>query len=94
MGAIVKIENGYVEAQVDGRLQGATISLDTPSVGATENLMMAAALAVGTTIINNAACEPEIEDLADYMNAMGARVYGAGSPKIRIEGVPQLVDHA
>ena len=91
MGAIVKIENGYVEAQVDGRLQGATISLDTPSVGATENLMMAAALAVGTTIINNAACEPEIEDLADYMNAMGARVYGAGSPKIRIEGVPQLV---
>lgn len=91
MGATVKIENGYVEASVKGRLRGATISLDTPSVGATENLMMAAALAVGTTVINNAACEPEIEDLADYMNAMGARVYGAGSPKIRIEGVPQLV---
>lgn len=91
MGADVKIENGYVEAKVEGHLCGATISLDTPSVGATENLMMAAALAVGTTIINNAACEPEIEDLADYMNAMGARVYGAGTPKIRIEGVSQLV---
>ena len=91
MGATVKIENGYVEASVDGRLQGATISLDTPSVGATENLMMAATLAIGTTVINNAACEPEIENLADYMNAMGARVYGAGTPTIRIEGVPQLV---
>lgn len=91
MGATVKIENGYVEATVNGRLQGATISLDTPSVGATENLMMAATLAIGTTVINNAACEPEIEDLADYMNAMGARIYGAGTPTIRIEGVPKLV---
>ena len=90
MGAVVKIENGYVEATVEGRLKGTTISLDTPSVGATENLMMAAALAVGTTVINNAACEPEIEDLADYMNAMGARVYGAGTPTIRVEGVPKM----
>ncbi|WP_379970635.1 UDP-N-acetylglucosamine 1-carboxyvinyltransferase [Ectobacillus sp. sgz5001026] len=90
MGANVKVGNGFVEAQVDGKLQGAKIYLDFPSVGATENIMSAAVLAEGTTIIENAAKEPEIVDLANFLNAMGAKVRGAGTGSIRIEGVTTL----
>ena len=90
MGAKVHVGNGFVEATVDGRLQGAKIYLDVPSVGATENIMMAAALAEGKTIIENAAKEPEIVDLANFINKMGGRVIGAGTETIRIEGVETL----
>lgn len=95
MGATVEIGQGYIEARVDGRLQGAKIYLDFPSVGATENIMMAAALAEGTTVLENVAEEPEIVCLANYLNAMGAKVRGAGTGTIRIEGVERLVaaDH-
>jgi len=90
MGATVKVGNGFIEAKVDGRLKGAKIYLDFPSVGATENIMMAASLAVGTTTIENAAKEPEIVDLANFLNKMGAKVKGAGTGTIRIEGVDVL----
>lgn len=90
MGAKVKIGNGFIEAFVKDRLRGAKIYLDFPSVGATENIMMAAALADGTTVIENAAEEPEIVCLANYLNAMGANVRGAGTGTIRIEGVDDL----
>jgi UDP-N-acetylglucosamine 1-carboxyvinyltransferase len=100
MGARLEIVHGYVEAQAPSgpsgrRLRGARIALDTPSVGATENLMMAAALAEGVTEIENAAREPEIEDLAAALAAMGVPVEGAGSTAIRIQGVTQLrgIDH-
>ena len=90
MGASVKVGNGFIEAEVNGRLKGAKIYLDFPSVGATENIMMAATLAVGTTIIENVAKEPEIVDLANFLNAMGAKVRGAGTGTLRIEGVDVL----
>ncbi|MED4403897.1 UDP-N-acetylglucosamine 1-carboxyvinyltransferase [Metabacillus fastidiosus] len=90
MGATIKVGNGFIEAEVNGRLQGAKIYLDFPSVGATENIMMAAALADGTTVLENCAKEPEIVDLANYLNAMGGKVRGAGTGTIRIEGVPYL----
>jgi len=90
MGAKVQVGNGFIEASVDGRLKGAKIYLDFPSVGATENIMMAASLAVGTTIIENVAKEPEIVDLANFLNKMGAKVRGAGTGTIRIEGVDVL----
>ncbi len=90
MGAKVKVGNGFIEAEVDGRLKGAKIYLDFPSVGATENIMMAAALADGLTILENCAKEPEIVDLANYLNKMGAKVKGAGTATIRIEGVDKL----
>ena len=90
MGATVKVGNGFIEAEVNGRLQGAKIYLDFPSVGATENIMMAATLAVGTTIIENVAKEPEIVDLANFLNKMGAKVRGAGTGTLRIEGVNVL----
>ena len=90
MGATVKVGNGFIEAEVDGRLKGAKIYLDFPSVGATENIMMAATLAVGTTIIENVAKEPEIVDLANFLNKMGAKVRGAGTGTLRIEGVDVL----
>ncbi|SIT69476.1 UDP-N-acetylglucosamine 1-carboxyvinyltransferase [Edaphobacillus lindanitolerans] len=90
MGADISFGNGYVEAKIDGRLKGARIYLDFPSVGATENIMSAAALAKGTTIIENAAKEPEIVDLANYINEMGGRIVGAGTDTIRIEGVDKL----
>ncbi len=90
MGAKVKVGNGFIEAEVDGRLKGAKIYLDFPSVGATENIMMAAALADGVTILENCAKEPEIVDLANYLNKMGAKVKGAGTATIRIEGVEKL----
>jgi UDP-N-acetylglucosamine 1-carboxyvinyltransferase len=95
MGAEIELGLGFIEAKVNGRLQGAKIYLDVASVGATENIMMAAALAEGTTIIENAAKEPEIVDLANFLNAMGARIRGAGTGMIRIDGVTQLkgVEH-
>ena len=90
MGAQITFGNGFVEANVNGRLRGAKIYLDFPSVGATENIMSAAALADGVTIIENAAKEPEIVDLANYINEMGGRVVGAGTDTMRIEGVKEL----
>ncbi|MEG0259722.1 MAG: UDP-N-acetylglucosamine 1-carboxyvinyltransferase [Lysinibacillus sp.] len=90
MGAKISFGHGYVEAKVEDRLKGAQIYLDFPSVGATENIMTAAALAKGTTIIENAAKEPEIVDLANFINGMGGRVIGAGTNTIRIEGVDTL----
>lgn len=96
MGAKVNFGNGFIEASVNGRLKGANIYLDFPSVGATENLMMAAVLAEGETVLENCAREPEIEDLANYLNAMGAKVTGAGDSTIRITGVKALkgVEHS
>jgi UDP-N-acetylglucosamine 1-carboxyvinyltransferase len=96
MGAKVKVGNGFIEAEApNGRLHGAKIYLDFPSVGATENIMMAATLAKGTTILENVAKEPEIVDLANFLNSMGANVRGAGTATIRIEGVDRMygVEH-
>lgn len=90
MGAEIHVGNGFVEAKVDGRLKGAKIYLDMPSVGATENIMMAAALAEGKTTLENCAKEPEIVDLANYLNKMGANIVGAGTETIRINGVEKL----
>ena len=91
MGAKVDVRNGYIEAEVPGgRLKGATIFMDMVSVTGTENLMAAAALADGTTIIENAAREPEVVDLANFLNALGARIEGAGSDRLVIHGVPAL----
>ena len=90
LGAHVAIEHGYVEGYVKDRLRGARVYLDIVSVGATINTMMAATLAEGQTLIENAAKEPEIVDLANYLNAMGAKVRGAGTDVIRIEGVKCL----
>jgi len=89
LGAEINIEHGYVTAKAK-RLKGGRVSFRTVTVGGTENVMMAASLAKGTTTIENAALEPEIVDLANYLNAMGARVTGAGSPTITIEGVDSL----
>ncbi len=89
MGARFNIANGCVEG-ISGGLQGARIYLDFPSVGATGNIIMAAALANGTTILENAATEPEIVDLASCLNSMGAQIVGAGTARIRIEGVSEL----
>lgn len=89
LGATIEQAHGYIEATAS-KLRGAKIYLDLPSVGATENLMMAATLAEGTTIIENAAKEPEINDLADVLNKMGASVKGAGSDLIQIDGVDAL----
>ncbi|WDE04401.1 UDP-N-acetylglucosamine 1-carboxyvinyltransferase [Thalassomonas viridans] len=90
MGAEIEVDNGYIVARNQGRLTGATIFMDTVSVTGTENLMMAAALAEGTTVIENAAREPEIVDLADCLNAMGAKISGAGTDTLTIEGVSRL----
>ncbi|WP_299008914.1 UDP-N-acetylglucosamine 1-carboxyvinyltransferase [uncultured Shewanella sp.] len=90
MGAHIEVDEGYIKARVDGRLKGAHIFMDMVSVGATENLLMAAALADGVTVIENAAREPEIIDLANCLIAMGAKIQGAGSDSIRIEGVESL----
>ena len=89
LGAEIAIENGYVIARAR-RLRGARIATDLVTVTGTENLMMAAALAQGTTVIENAAREPEVSDLAALLTAMGARVHGAGSDRIEIEGVGEL----
>ncbi len=89
MGASIDLDHGYVEARAK-RLHGANIYLDVPTVGGTENLLMAASLARGTTVLENAACEPEIVDLAAALTCMGARIEGAGSDRIIIEGVDEL----
>lgn len=89
MGASIEFGPNYVEARAD-RLKGAKIYLDYPSVGATENIMTAAALADGITIVENVAEEPEIVDLANYLNKMGAKIKGAGTDTIKIEGVDRL----
>jgi UDP-N-acetylglucosamine 1-carboxyvinyltransferase len=89
LGADIAIENGYVVARAS-RLRGAVIATDMVTVTGTENLMMAAALAQGTTIIENAAREPEVSDLAALLTVMGARIGGAGTSRIEIEGVPAL----
>jgi UDP-N-acetylglucosamine 1-carboxyvinyltransferase len=92
LGAEVSLEAGYVVARAPrgGRLQGATVNFDKVTVTGTENLLMAATLASGTTTLNNAAREPEVADLAELLNRMGARVRGAGTPTITIEGVETL----
>ena len=89
LGAEIETEHGFVEAK-GKKLKGNRIYLDFPSVGATENILMAAVLAEGTTIIENAAEEPEIWDLANFLNSMGAKIHGAGMGKITIEGVDSL----
>ena len=90
LGATIEMEDGYVKASVDGRLQGARFMFDFSTVGGTEHILMAATLAEGTTILENCAREPEIIDLADFLNAMGARITGQGTETITIEGVKAL----
>lgn len=89
LGADISIGHGYVDAKCN-KLKGAKIYLDFPSVGATENIIMAAVLADGETIIENVAEEPEVVDLSNYLNSMGAQIYGAGTDTIRIQGVKEL----
>jgi len=90
LGATIVLEERYVKASVDGRLKGAHIVMDKVSVGATVTIMSAATLAEGTTIIENAAREPEIVDTANFLNTLGAKITGAGTDKITIEGVARL----
>lgn len=90
LGVKCDIAHGYIDASIPDGLNAATVILDFPSVGATENLMMAATMAKGTTVIDNAAREPEIVDLADYLIAQGAMISGAGSPTIEIQGVEHM----
>ncbi|WP_110668268.1 UDP-N-acetylglucosamine 1-carboxyvinyltransferase [Salinicola halophilus] len=90
MGAEIRVESGYIRARVDGRLKGATIFFDTVTVTGTENLLMAATLAEGTTVLENAAREPEVVDLAECLIAMGANIRGHGTDTITIEGVERL----
>jgi UDP-N-acetylglucosamine 1-carboxyvinyltransferase len=96
LGARITLEGGYIDARADGRLRGATIIFPSISVGATENLLMAAALADGRTVLVNAAREPEIGDLARCLNAMGARIEGIETDRLTIEGVARLhgAEHA
>jgi UDP-N-acetylglucosamine 1-carboxyvinyltransferase len=90
MGTEFSYDHGYLVAETKGPLRGAVISLDFPSVGATENLLMAAVAARGTTVIENAAREPEIQDLADFLSSMGARIQGIGTPTVEVEGVEEF----
>jgi UDP-N-acetylglucosamine 1-carboxyvinyltransferase len=90
LGATIVLEDGYVKASVDGRLKGAHIVMDKVSVGATITIMCAAALADGITVLDNAAREPEIEDTAEFLNTLGAKISGAGTDTITIEGVERL----
>lgn len=90
LGAEIKLEEGYVKASVNGRLKGAHIVMDKVSVGATVTIMSAATLAEGTTVIENAAREPEIVDTANFLNTLGAKISGAGTDRITIEGVTRL----
>jgi len=90
MGADIRVENGYVHGKVDGRLKGTRLVFDMVTVGGTENILMAATLAEGTTIIENAAREPEIVNLADILKAMGAKIEGAGTDTITVHGVERL----
>jgi UDP-N-acetylglucosamine 1-carboxyvinyltransferase len=89
MGAHIELEGGFIKAHA-GRLRGAAIVFDTVTVTGTENLLMAATLAEGETVLDNAACEPEIVDLANCLTAMGARIEGAGTARIRVQGVERL----
>ncbi|WP_027369509.1 UDP-N-acetylglucosamine 1-carboxyvinyltransferase [Desulfovermiculus halophilus] len=89
MGALMDIDSGYIDARCR-RLQGAHITFDFPTVGGTENLLMAAALAQGETVLENAAREPEVQDLANFLNSCGARIQGQGTSIIRIQGVESL----
>ncbi|HSG57680.1 MAG TPA: UDP-N-acetylglucosamine 1-carboxyvinyltransferase, partial [Paracoccaceae bacterium] len=90
MGAQISVANGYINAEVEGRLRGARIVMETVTVGGTENLMMAATLATGRTVLENAAREPEVVDLAQCLIAMGARISGHGTDTIVIEGIERL----
>ena len=90
LGAIIEMKEGYVKARVNGRLKGARFIFDVSTVGGPEHIMMAAALAEETTVLENCAREPEIIDLADFLNAMGAKVSGQGTDTITIEGVESL----
>jgi UDP-N-acetylglucosamine 1-carboxyvinyltransferase len=90
MGAVIDVDEGYIRAQCKGRLKGAHIFMDTVTVGGTENLLMAAALAEGTTVLENAAREPEVVDLANCLKAMGAEIEGVGSATLTIKGVKSL----
>ena len=93
LGAKISIGHGYIEAVAPEGLKGAQIYLDFPSVGATENILMAASMAQGQTIIENPAQEPEIVDLANYLNIMGAKIRGAGTNVIKVEGARKLIAH-
>jgi UDP-N-acetylglucosamine 1-carboxyvinyltransferase len=90
LGAIVDVKNGYIHATAPNGLVGAEITFDCVTVTGTENVMMAAVLAKGQTVIHNAACEPEVEDLANFLNALGARIQNAGTSTIVIDGVESL----
>ena len=91
MGATITIEDGYIKAKCkNGKLKAANIIFDTVTVTGTENLMMAATLAKGTTVLKNAACEPEVQDLANFLNKMGAKISGIGTDTLEIEGVESL----
>ncbi|MDD3813884.1 MAG: UDP-N-acetylglucosamine 1-carboxyvinyltransferase [Desulfocapsaceae bacterium] len=90
LGVTCRLEQGYVDAEIDGRMQGSTIFFDVPSVTGTENLLMGAALAQGTTIIKNAAREPEIGNLVDMLTVMGAEIEGRGTDRLTIHGVERL----
>jgi UDP-N-acetylglucosamine 1-carboxyvinyltransferase len=90
LGARIDVEHGFIKASVKGRLKGARHVFEMVSVGATENVLMAATLAEGTTVLENAAMEPEIVDLAECLRALGARIEGAGTPRIVVEGVERL----
>lgn len=93
LGAEIEIGHGYISATAPNGLKGTSIYLDFPSVGATENIIMAACMAEGQTILENAAQEPEIIDLANFLNIMGAKIRGAGTNVIKITGVPKLIGH-
>ena len=90
LGAKIELKEGYIEARVKNRLKGCKVTFDSVSVGATENILMAASLAEGTTILNNVAQEPEVADLATLLNSMGANITGVGTKKITIKGVNTL----
>jgi UDP-N-acetylglucosamine 1-carboxyvinyltransferase len=90
LGASITVENGYIIASCNGGLKGAHIIFDTITVTGTENLIMAACLAKGTTVIKNAAREPEVIDLVNFLNKMGAKIFGAGTDTITIQGVEEL----
>jgi len=90
LGASIEVRNGYIEARVKKNLRGANIYLDVPSVGATENIMFAATLAKGTTLIKNPSCDPEVIDVANFLKKMGAHIKGEGTDIVRIDGVKEL----
>ena len=93
LGAEIEIGHGFISATAPNGLKGTSIYLDFPSVGATENIIMAACMAEGQTILENASQEPEIIDLANFLNIMGAKIRGAGTNVIKITGVPKLIGH-